>query len=64
MENEYKQIIIYFLGGEKNFWSTHMLLQDSLICMISDLLEIDSEQVKRLIIKQSQEKSVHTLPSP
>lgn len=64
MENESKQTIIYFLRGEKNFWSTHMLLQDSLICMVSDLLEIDSEQVKRLIIKQSQEKSVHTLPSP
>lgn len=41
-----------------------MLLQDSPICIISEQGEIDLEQVKRLIIKQSQEKTVHTLLSP
>lgn len=41
-----------------------MLLQDSPICIISEHGEIDSEQVKSLIIKQSQEKPVDTLLSP
>lgn len=64
MESESKQTIINFLGGERKFWSTQMLLQDSAVCVTCDQWKIDSEQVKRLIIKQSQEKSVHTLPSP
>lgn len=54
---------LFFRRGKK-FWLIRMLLQDSPICTVSDQWEIDSEHVKRLIIKLSPEKSVHTVPNP